>query len=135
MEHTVVLAGEMVVLIAGVTGIGMLHGWTEGVGYHMRAYYTPLWLCAALMCLLLVLILSLFLVFVCLLSDHPGVIKQHIILLAFSWPVAVLLIVAGVATSAPILVGLLLILYFTALLPFARHYNNAKWTPIASPPV
>ncbi|RCN40594.1 hypothetical protein ANCCAN_13459 [Ancylostoma caninum] len=81
MDHQVVLAGEMALLIVGLTGLGMLHGWTEGVGYHMRAYYTPLWLCAVLMCLLLVLVISLFLVFVCLYCNHPGIIKQHIVLL------------------------------------------------------
>ncbi|KAK6051973.1 hypothetical protein COOONC_10522 [Cooperia oncophora] len=74
-------AGEMVLLIVGLTGIGMLHGWTEGIGYHMREYYTPLWLCAVLMCLLLALVISLFFVFVCLHCNHPGIIKQHIILL------------------------------------------------------
>ncbi|EYB98571.1 hypothetical protein Y032_0130g1544 [Ancylostoma ceylanicum] len=125
----------MALLIVGLTGLGMLHGWTEGVGYHMRAYYTPLWLCAVLMCLLLVLVISLFLVFVCLYCNHPGIIKQHIVLLAVSWPVAVFLIVSAVVTSAPALVGLLLILYFTALLPFAHLYNNVEWTASVDPPV
>ncbi|KAK6736757.1 hypothetical protein RB195_019447 [Necator americanus] len=125
----------MALLIVGLTGLGILHGWTEGVGYHMRAYYTPLWLCAVLMCLLLLLIISLFLVFVCLHFNHPGIIKQHIMLLAVSWSVAVLLIASAFVTGSPILVGLLLILYFTALLPFAYLYNNATWTATIDPPV
>ncbi|VDO43523.1 hypothetical protein V3C99_012200 [Haemonchus contortus] len=135
MDHRVVLGGEMVVLIAGLTGIGMLHGWTEGVGYHMREYYTPLWLCAVLMCLLLALVISLFFVFVCLHCNNPGIIKQHIILLVTSWPIAVLLTASAVVSGAPLLVGFLLILYFTALLPFARLYNTVKWTETIDPPV
>ncbi|WKX92977.1 hypothetical protein Q1695_010756 [Nippostrongylus brasiliensis] len=117
----------MVLLIAGLTGIGMLHGWTEGIGYQMRAYYTPLWLCAVLMCLLLLLVISLFLVFFCLQFNRPGVVKQHILLLATSWPIAVLLIASAVASGAPILVALVLIIYFTALLPFAYLYHKVEW--------
>lgn len=135
MDHHVFIAGEMILLIVGITGIGMLHGWTEGIGYHMRAYYTPLWLCGVLMCLLLLLVISLFLVIVCLYFNHPGIIKHHVMLLATSWPVAVLLIASAVASGAPIAVGLVLILYFTALLPFAQVYNKTKWIATIDPPV
>ncbi|KAK6030311.1 hypothetical protein OSTOST_03558 [Ostertagia ostertagi] len=71
----------------------------------MREYYTPLWLCAVLMCLLLALVISLFLVFICLHCNHPGIIKQHIMLLAASWPIAVLLTASAVVAGAPLLVG------------------------------
>uniref|UniRef100_A0AC34GQQ1 Uncharacterized protein n=1 Tax=Panagrolaimus sp. ES5 TaxID=591445 RepID=A0AC34GQQ1_9BILA len=42
-DYQVVLVLEMIVLIAGETGLGILHGWTEGVGYAMKPYYTPMW--------------------------------------------------------------------------------------------
>lgn len=42
MDYQVVLTLEMIVLIAGETGIAMVHGWTEGIGYSMKGYYTPL---------------------------------------------------------------------------------------------
>ncbi|CAI4232190.1 unnamed protein product [Auanema sp. JU1783] len=128
MDYQVVLAGEMVLLIMGITAIGMLHGWTEGVGYHLREYYTPLWACAVLMSLLLLLIISLVLVFIFLHFNCAGIIKQHIFALAISWPVSLCIIVSAVVAGSPILVGVVLILFFSSLLPFAYIYNHAEWT-------
>uniref|UniRef100_A0A1I7XJ98 MARVEL domain-containing protein n=1 Tax=Heterorhabditis bacteriophora TaxID=37862 RepID=A0A1I7XJ98_HETBA len=135
MDYQVVLAGEMILLVTGLTGVGMLHGWTEGVGYHMREYYTPLWTCAVIMGILLLLIISLFFVFVFLHFGHPGIIKQHIMALAIAWPISVCVIVSAVVESAPIVVGFLLILFFTSLLPFAYIYNSAEWVTTVDPPV
>jgi hypothetical protein len=68
----------MVVLIAGETGIAMVHGWTEGIGYTMKGYYTPLWTCACLMVLIFLLIISLFFVFIGLHFNKPGIIYHHV---------------------------------------------------------
>jgi hypothetical protein len=78
MDYQVVLVLEMVVLIAGETGVAMVHGWTEGIGYSMKGYYTPLWSCAVLMVLLFLLIISLFFVFIGLHFNYPGIIQHHI---------------------------------------------------------
>ena len=99
----------MIVLIAGETGLGILHGVTEGVSYSLVPYYTPMyvplhydfafiksaflsnfsqnklipfrWACAVLMCLIFLLIFSLFLVFVFLHFNRPWIIKHHVIAL------------------------------------------------------
>uniref|UniRef100_A0AC35FUK4 MARVEL domain-containing protein n=1 Tax=Panagrolaimus sp. PS1159 TaxID=55785 RepID=A0AC35FUK4_9BILA len=129
----------MIVLIAGETGLGILHGWTEGVGYAMKPYYTPMyvplhydisfikWVCACLMVLLFLLIFSLFLVFVFLHFNRAWIIKHHTLALVISWPVAICLTIGAMAGGAPILVGFLIFLYFTALLGFAYIYNSAEW--------
>lgn len=134
-DYQVVLAGEMALLVTGITGVGMLHGWTEGIGYNLRPYYTPLWTCATLMVLLLLLIISLFFVFIFLHFNKPTIIRQHVVALFAAWPIALGVIVGGVATGAPFLVGLCLILYFSSLLPFAYIYNQAEWTTSIDPPV
>ncbi|CAD5215441.1 unnamed protein product [Bursaphelenchus xylophilus] len=127
-DYQVVLALEMIVLIAGETGIAMVHGWTEGIGYSMKGYYTPLWTCAVLMVLLFLLIISLFFVFIGLHFNYPGIIQHHSFALAFSFPVALCVVIAGIATGGPFLVAFLVVLYFGALLPFAYIYASHEWT-------
>uniref|UniRef100_A0A915EUY2 NADH dehydrogenase subunit 6 n=1 Tax=Ditylenchus dipsaci TaxID=166011 RepID=A0A915EUY2_9BILA len=127
MDYQVVLAGEMILLITGETGIAMLHGWTEGIGYAMRPFYTPMWTCAILMILLFLLILSLFFVFVGLHFNRPGIVQHHVIALAASWPLAICVIIGGIVSGAPFLVGFVLFLYFSSLLPFAYIYGTAEW--------
>uniref|UniRef100_A0AC34RMN1 Uncharacterized protein n=1 Tax=Panagrolaimus sp. JU765 TaxID=591449 RepID=A0AC34RMN1_9BILA len=134
-DYQIVLAAEMIYLIAGETGLGILHGWTEGVGYAMQPYYTPMWCCAVLMCLLFLLILSLFLVFVFLHFNRPGIIKHHVIALVVSWPVGICLTIGAMAGGAPFLVGFLICLYFSALIPFAYIYNSAEWKSTELPQI
>uniref|UniRef100_A0A0K0FF41 MARVEL domain-containing protein n=1 Tax=Strongyloides venezuelensis TaxID=75913 RepID=A0A0K0FF41_STRVS len=127
MDYQVILIGELVFLIAGETGIAMLHGWTEGVIYSFQAYYTPMWLCACLMVLLLLLIISLVIVFICLHFNRPSVIYSHVASLILAWPISIALTSAGIATGTPILVGICFLLYFSTLLIFAYIYATAKW--------
>lgn len=109
------------------------------------------------MVLLLLLIISLAFVMVFLHFNKPGIIQHHVVaLVSFSlfipplsrrdfdlrarfqfasWPIALGVIVGGVATGAPFLVGLCLLLYFSSLLPFAYIYNEAKWTTSIDPPL
>ncbi|KAI6184115.1 hypothetical protein M3Y97_00561700 [Aphelenchoides bicaudatus] len=128
MDYQVVLSLEMIVLIAGETGIAMVHGWTEGIGYSMRGYYMPLWTCATLMVQLFLLIISLFFVFLGLHFNNPNIIYHHVFALAISFPLALCIVVGGIATGGPFLVGFLIVLYFGALLPFAYIYASAEWT-------
>uniref|UniRef100_A0A914E2K6 Uncharacterized protein n=1 Tax=Acrobeloides nanus TaxID=290746 RepID=A0A914E2K6_9BILA len=133
MDYQAFLAGEMVLLVAGEAGIGVLHGWTEGVGYAFQRYYTPLWACAILMIELFLLIISLFFVFVGLHFNNPGIIKHHIIALIASWPLAISIVIGAIISGAPFLVGFCLILYFSTLLPFAYIYSTAKWESTETP--
>ncbi|KAI6172110.1 hypothetical protein M3Y98_00937000 [Aphelenchoides besseyi] len=130
-DYQVVLVMEMVVLIVGETGISMIHGWTEGIGWSMRGYYMPLWACAVLMVLLFLLIISLFFVFIGLHFNYPGIIHHHVFALAISFPLALCTVVGGIATGGPFLVGFLIVLYFATLLPFAYLYSSAQWTTTA----
>ncbi|KAI6196987.1 hypothetical protein M3Y94_01172300 [Aphelenchoides besseyi] len=130
-DYQVVLVMEMIVLIAGETGISMVHGWTEGIGWSMRGYYMPLWACAVLMVLLFLLIISLFFVFIGLHFNFPGIIHHHVFALAISFPLALCTVVGGIATGGPFLVGFLIVLYFATLLPFAYLYSSAQWTTTA----
>uniref|UniRef100_A0A7E4WBI9 MARVEL domain-containing protein n=1 Tax=Panagrellus redivivus TaxID=6233 RepID=A0A7E4WBI9_PANRE len=134
-DYQVVLVAEMVLLVAGETGLGLLHGWTEGVGYAMQPYYTPMWACAVLMVLLFLLIFSLFLVFVFLHFNRPWIIKHHTLALWISWPVAICLTIGAMAGGAPFLVGFLIFLYFSSLLPFAYMYGSAEWKSTELPEV
>ncbi|CAJ0950773.1 unnamed protein product, partial [Mesorhabditis belari] len=130
-----VLAAEMIYLIVGVTGIGMLHGWTEGVVYQLQEYYTPLWTCACLMVLLLLLIISLFFVFIFLYCNQPGVITHHCVALYVSWPLALALLIGGLLNGGPFLTATVLAVYFTGLLGFAYIYSQTQWISTYDPPV
>ncbi|KAE9547904.1 hypothetical protein FO519_008883 [Halicephalobus sp. NKZ332] len=147
MDYQVVLVAEMIVLIAGETGLGILHGVTEGVSYSLVPYYTPMyvplhydfafikWACAVLMCLIFLLILSLFLVFVFLHFNRPWIIKHHVIALIVAWPVGVCITIGAMASGAPFIVGFLIFLYFSALIPFAYIYNSAEWKSTELPQI
>jgi len=135
MDYQVVLVAEMIVLIAGETGLGILHGVTEGVSYSLVPYYTPMWACAVLMCLVFLLIFSLFLVFVFLHFNRPWIIKHHVIALIVAWPVGVCITIGAMASGAPFIVGFLIFLYFSALIPFAYIYNSAEWKSTELPQI
>jgi hypothetical protein len=45
----------------------------------------------------------------------------------------VFIVIGGIATGGPFLVGFLIILFFSALLPFAYIYNSAEWVATEYP--
>jgi len=69
-----------------------------------------------------------------MLSVYKSLVKWNGIQ-AVSWPLAMCIIVGAIASGAPFLVGLVLFLYFSSLLPFAYIYGSAEWkaTELPSP--
>uniref|UniRef100_A0AC35U669 MARVEL domain-containing protein n=1 Tax=Rhabditophanes sp. KR3021 TaxID=114890 RepID=A0AC35U669_9BILA len=127
MDYQIVLLGELIYLIAGETGLSMLHGWSEGVFYSFYRDYTPMWLCACLMVLLLLVIISLLLLFLTLHFNIVALINFHVFCLCASWCIAISLTAVGLAYGTPILVALCFLLYFSVFLGFAYIYASSEW--------